>query len=109
MEHVDATIRLFAPDADLSAIKPKPYTTNFHAFRGEVARHVLSALRQAEGPISTQDMPRAVCLARGLNADDPSILKLVRNRVNVCLGKLRDQHLIREAGKAGEFKAWALA
>jgi len=43
---------LFEPDIDLADIKPKPFPPREQAFRGEVLRIMLAALRTADKPIS---------------------------------------------------------
>ncbi len=47
LDHLDATIRLFDPDADLGS--PKHYPRAHQAFKGEMARYVLGSLREAAG------------------------------------------------------------
>jgi hypothetical protein len=42
--HIDATIRAFDPNAEIEDIKPK-LPPRFQAFKGEVSRLVLNALR----------------------------------------------------------------
>src|SRR5258708_39933663 len=53
LDNLDATIRLFDPDIDLEQIKPKPLPARNTAFRGEVSRIVLTALRKATKPLPT--------------------------------------------------------
>ncbi|SED77523.1 hypothetical protein SAMN05519104_4332 [Rhizobiales bacterium GAS188] len=63
LTHIEATIRLFDPSADLG--KPKKASIAHAAFRGEMARFVLSALRQAEGePMTTLELARRVMKGR---------------------------------------------
>ena len=38
IDNVDATIRMFSPDMDLSEIKPRPMPPRHAAYKGEVAR-----------------------------------------------------------------------
>jgi hypothetical protein len=38
LDSVDATIRMFAPDIDLTEVKPKPMPPRHAAYKGEVAR-----------------------------------------------------------------------
>ena len=52
-------------------------------------RHVMGALRLAEGPVTSRDIARTVMTARGLNPDDPTMLQMIRKRVGACLWKLK--------------------
>ena len=45
LDNLDATLSLFAPDIDLEEIRPKPLPPRNQAFRGEVLRLLLAALR----------------------------------------------------------------
>jgi len=47
LDHVEETLRLFAPDIDIGAISPRPVPPAHHAFRGEVSRIILESLRTA--------------------------------------------------------------
>ena len=54
LDNLDATLRLFAPDIDLEEIHPKPLPPRNQAFRGEVIRLLLAALRQSDRPLTTK-------------------------------------------------------
>jgi hypothetical protein len=41
LDSIDAAIRLFDPQADIQAIKPRQYPPRHAAFRGEMMRHVM--------------------------------------------------------------------
>ena len=51
LDNVEATLRLFAPTIDMTAIGPRRVATAHHAFRGEVSRIVLETLRVATAPL----------------------------------------------------------
>ena len=55
---------MFAPDANLGKLKPFPPRSG--AFRGEMERFVMNALREARGPITSLEITRAVMKGRGL-------------------------------------------
>jgi hypothetical protein len=48
LDTIDAAIRLFDPNADLGSIKQRLYPPRHQAFRGEMMRHVMGALRIAD-------------------------------------------------------------
>lgn len=111
MGHLDATIRLFAPEMDLGTIKPKPVPAPYAAPHGEMSRIIPDTLRVAEAgqPLpTTQDMALRVMAARGLDAGDPALARTVRERVGQSLGRLRTRNVIRsEQGEDG--LRWMLA
>lgn len=105
LDHLDAAIRLFDPDADISRVKR--YPTKHRAHKGEMARFVLGALRKATGPINSLEITRAMIAQRGLNADDGTVV-LMRKRVGACLTKLKANGTVEEVPQAGEYKGWRL-
>ena len=56
LDAIDAALRLFKPDIELSEIKPKPMPPRHAAYKGEVARIVLGTLRDAKRACSTQEL-----------------------------------------------------
>jgi len=60
LDHVEETLRLFAPDIDVAAISPRPVPPAHQAFRGEVSRIILESLRTATGPLSTVQLTSRV-------------------------------------------------
>ena len=85
--HVDAVLRLFAPDLEPAAILPKAVRRLSGWFRpGELARMVLDVLRTAPAPLSIREITAQVMERRGLDPQDGRMAellrKLVRNAVN---------------------------
>jgi len=108
LDHVDATIRIFDPDADVTLHKPKIYPVKHGAFKGEMRRFVMAALRQASRPITSLDINRGVMQGRGLPANDDRTTILIRKRVGACLWKLMKRGVVRQVPMAGEYKGWEL-
>ncbi len=102
---IEHTIRLFDPDADLGRAKPVP--SRDAAFKGEMRRDVLSALRMAQGPLTSLDIARQVVEVRKL-ASDPRTVSMIRKRVGACLWKLKAKGVVREVAQVGEYKAWRI-
>ena len=68
MLHVDAVLRLFAPDFEPAAILPKTVRQPSGWFRpGELARMVLDVLRTAPAPLSIREITAQVMERRGLD------------------------------------------
>lgn len=106
LDHIDAAIRIFDPDADIGPAKR--YPAAHAAFRGEMARFVMSAFRQAKAPLTSLEITKRVMAGRGLKAD-PKTTVLIRKRVGACLGKLKAKGIVCEVPLAGEYKGWELA
>lgn len=73
--HLDATIRLFAPDCALDDGPPRQRRPRLQRFAGgECQRLVLETLRDAAGPLSDRAVVAAVAARKGLS-DDPRELE----------------------------------
>lgn len=109
LDAIDAAIRIFDPEADTGAIKNRRYPARHAAFRGEMMRFVLGALRVAEGPLTSIDIADVVLEGRGLSADDDALTLTIRKRVGACLNKLKHQGIVRETAAMGGLKGWVRA
>jgi len=109
LDAIDAAIRLFDPEADITAIRPRRYPPRHAAFRGEMMRHVMSCLRLAKEPITTRDIALVVMKARGLSPEDAELLVTIRKRVGACIWKLKQAGAVKEAAGVGDLKEWALS
>src|ERR1700733_4317815 len=106
LDTIDAAIRLFDPNADLGSIKQRLYPPRHQAFRGEMMRHVMGALRIATEPVTSRDIALAVMKGRSLNPDDLELFATIRKRVGACLWKLKQNGLAREVPMVGDLKGW---
>lgn len=106
LEALEHSIRLFDPDAQLGRAKPIP--SEHAAFKGEMRRDVLAALRAADGPLTSLDIARQVIAVRGLDASDAKLVTMMRKRVGAALWKLRDKGLVTEVAQAGDYKGWRI-
>lgn len=101
LQAVEHTIRLFDPDAQLGRAKPLP--SPHAAFKGEMRRDVLAALRAAQAPLTSLDIAQQIMAARKL---DVGMTQAIRKRVGACLWKLRAKGLVAEVPLAGDYKGW---
>ena len=90
--HVDAVLRLFAPDITPEAFAPKtPRRRNERRNEwfppGELSRMVLDVLRRAPAPLSIKDITVQVMLRRGLDPHDARTAELLRKLVNNALNR----------------------
>lgn len=109
LDAIDQALRLFKPDIELEAIKPKPMPPRHAAYKGEVARIVLGTLRDAKRPCSTQELTMHVMAERGMNTADKGLVKTVGKRVGSSLRHHRARGLIRSAKGLGDRIAWEVA
>ena len=106
LEHIDATIRLFAPDFVQESILPKVFTPpKSWSKRGEMSRAVLSILRVAKGALSTREIASMIVQQRGLDADK-GILDVMTRRVANVLRDKRAAGLVRSLEETGLWLQW---
>ena len=112
IDHLDAAIRLFDPDAEYQTIAS--HITKHRAEKGSVKRFVLSTLREASEPMTSRQITALWCEDRGLVADDATVTT-IRKRIGACIKTCVSQGLIEEAGIApaieggyGPYKLWQL-
>ena len=107
LKHLDATIQIFEPVADPSAIPNKRPKKRVKLFRqGELSRTILDCLRTADGPMRTYDVVSAVLMALGHEeAARPALTPRVRSNL---------QYLQTRAGRVAKLGSggnarWTLA
>ena len=84
--HVDAVLRLFAPDLEPAAIGPKAVRRGNEWFRpGELARLVLDVLRTAPAPLSIRAITAQVMQRHGLEPQDARTAERLRKPVTNAL------------------------
>lgn len=105
--HIDATIRAFDPDADIDDIKPK-LPPRFQAFKGEVSRLILDALRKSGKPTPVSDLTLVVAAGRGIDPDDKPFMRVLCRRVGACLRNLRKKNLVRMTRPPGSLGLWEI-
>jgi hypothetical protein len=109
IDHIDACIRLFDPQADTYAIKE--YVTKHRAEKGTVKRFVLNTLREASEPMTSRAITELWVADRGLRADEAT-LTAIRKRIGACIKVCVNQGLIECVGQTtdhdtnGPYKLW---
>ncbi len=107
---MDATITQFDPGYSLEGIRPKAFRppedwSNY----GQMARLVLSILRQAREPMTTKDLAVELLITRALDKDDRKLLALMVKRVGVSLQRQRGNGLVRSVPGPGIMLLWEVA
>ena len=110
LEHLDATLTLFAPDAMPELIRPKTYRPKADwAGYGEHARRVLDVLRRANGePLTTRDIAVLIMTERGLGLERPKLVCEMTRRLSYTLRCHRDKGMVASERGNGTWLVWRL-
>ncbi len=108
LDHVDATILAFDPKISSKPPPEKQFPTVHPAFKGEMRRFVLAALREAPAPVTSLEITQKVFAWKGLPSDNRQVVMLVRKRVSASLWKLMQKGVVRKIPQAAEYDAWEL-
>jgi len=96
MANIDATLRLFHPDADPSHITPiRPKWRGVYFRNGERTRLCLEALRDAGGPLRQGGIAEYVMRAKGMDPADKPLRAVIVNNVGVSLARLAKLGTVR--------------
>lgn len=94
---LDATLRLFHPDADVSQIRSIRPTFRGPWFRqGDRQRLCLEALRDAGTPLPTRLVTEYVMRAKGLDVADRPLRAMVREHVRSALLRSEARGIVRK-------------
>ena len=93
LDHIDATIRLFDPDADIERVRLKRYTTKHRAPQGQMKRFVLTMFRESAEPLTSRQITEAWVADRGLSPDESTYI-ILRKRVGACMTALQAADMI---------------
>ncbi len=109
LAHVNAVLRLYDPKAAEESVRPKQLAFRQRFFgNGELSRHCLNALREAEGrAISADDIAITAMKAKGMPlGDDPLRQKLVSTTL-AALKRLTQRGSVEKIGE-GVGARWCL-
>ena len=105
--HIDAVLRLYAPEVEPESIAPKAVRKRNDWFKpGELARMVLDVLCVAPAPLQVREIAVKVMEARGIDTTDARTVQLV--------GKLVHNAVTRQAADLvervmdGKVAAWGI-
>jgi len=107
--HVDATIRLFDPDYDLGAIRPRKRGVRHQWFGpGECQRLVLDTLRDAVEPLSGRALAQALVAHKGL-ASRPEVVAPVNKTTRAVLRRLASKEVVCRSSRPDGTWVWQLS
>src|SRR6266446_7000666 len=100
LTHIDGVLRLFQPDRDPEAIKPKRvYAKRTRYFaRNELARLCMDALRKEPGLITTDDIAGQVIAAKGFETTDSTLRASIRDQLLTVLRAARKRGTVEQMG-----------
>jgi hypothetical protein len=100
LSHIDGVLRLFEPDRDPEAIKPKrSYRRTRYFARNELSRLILGALREANGKlIATDEIASQALAAKGYDAADAIMRGAVRKQALTMLRAYRKRGTVEQTG-----------
>lgn len=109
IQNLDAVLMLLKPDIDISEIAPKRAGPRHAAAPGEITGIVVDCLREAEGPLTSRALARAVVETRDLDVADVKLEVTMARRVRACLRPLRLAGRVRAVPMALGPQGWVLA
>jgi hypothetical protein len=95
LAHIDATIRMFRPNVDLSRVKVRPVTGAHPAESGEMLRGLLDMLRSANVALTCKEMTARLVMARGIDPNDQALVKVMHKRVTTAMRMLKTKGMAR--------------
>lgn len=96
--HIDAAIKLFAPDFDLRSVRSKAYRVRSSIFRyGDALVQVLDVMRAAGEPVTSSQIARTL-LAKLGNASEGQDYNCAAKHVNNALHRLRKNSVVEICG-----------
>jgi hypothetical protein len=100
LRQVGVVLRMFAPNEDLTAIKPKrPYRPH----RRSWSRTAVDMLRRAGTPLTARELARRIMVAEGLPMSEVSTIEC---SLHATLGRMEGNGLVRAPG---EPKRWSVS
>ena len=107
---IDATIRLYAPELNPDSIPPKrTYRRTRYFAKGELARRILSVLREASGkPMTTVAITCAIVADKGFPVGEGALSEAVSDMALTVLRRLSKRETVTKSGTSRNAQ-WVLA
>lgn len=106
LDHIDAAILIFDPSIDIGTIRARSAALTHPAFKGEITRIVIDALREAEEPMTPREITQRLVEIRGLNGDDRELFDVMLKRVRSCLRFQRQRGNVQSVATSTTSRAW---
>lgn len=109
LAHLDATILMVDPSADLGALSPRLPRSDAGAARQPVMRVVLTALRTSTNPMTTADLALSLIRDRGIAAPTAKEKSAMAKRADNCLRKLKKRGVVEIVPSSSPVNYWWLS
>lgn len=106
IDHLDAAILLFDPENTPNAIRR--YIVRHRAKKGSVKGFILDTLREADGPMTSEQITDVWLKDRGLTPSRDARI-VIRKRIGAGLISYRGKGILRNEGVFDGFKGWVVA
>jgi hypothetical protein len=107
LDHVEAALRLFDPEVELSALSPRKVAPVLADNHGDTGRVILETLRTSMRPLTTAQVNDAVMKARNLDTNDKALCTLMMKRTFANLKHwAKKRGLIRSMPGPGQQLLW---
>jgi hypothetical protein len=110
LTHLDASIKLFAPEFDLCTVKAKRTNKRNQYFtKGEAQRMVLDVMREARMPLNSREITDQLLRRKNLEPNAALVARIQKNVIAVL--HRQEGHLVRQvdAGDVPSVTAWVIA
>jgi|ERR1700722_18181754 len=108
LDNLDCAIRLFNPEIDLEEIRPSPLPPRHSAYKGEMGRLILNAVRDSGRAMTSKELVFHVMAERGLNVHDKRLVRLLTKRVGACLKHYKHKGTLRSSKGPGSYLLWEI-
>ena len=110
LDHVEAALKLFDPEVDLSTLPARKIAPVSYDTKGDTGRIILETLRTATKPLTTAQVCEAVMVARRLDTNDKGLCRVMMRRTTANLKHWsKKRGLIRSMPGPGQHLLWEIA
>ncbi len=108
LTHIDATIKLFAPEFDLRTLRAKEHRERNQYFKlGECQRMTLDILREAESALTSRQIAAELLQRKALELSSEKI-DLFQKSALAVLKRLEDKGLVKQGDTQGVSHTWKI-
>jgi hypothetical protein len=108
LNHIDATIKLFAPEFDLRTVRTKEHRERNQYFKsGECPRMTLDILRESSEALTSRQIAAELLRRKGLEPRVERLDQLQKSALNV-LKRLENKGLVKQDTPKGISHTWKI-
>lgn len=106
--HLDATIRLFDPNARPAMIRPKGVGRPSMFEPGDISGVCMAVIRESSTPVGSREIATQLMAAKGMAVSDGKLRREVQNCVRNALSAYRRRGILEAVGTGWDTR-WRLA